>query len=46
MSTGDQVISALVSSFFDVFVAVVLGAFNAVVLPVLQAIPGLLGIGA
>lgn len=46
MSTGDQIISTLVSSFFDVFVAVVLGAFNAVLIPILQAIPGWFGIGA
>ncbi|MCB9851969.1 MAG: hypothetical protein H6819_02645 [Phycisphaerales bacterium] len=46
MSTGDQIVSALVSSFFDVFVAVVLGAFEAVLLPILQAIPGIFGIGA
>ncbi len=44
MSTGDQIISALVSSFFDVFVAIVLGAFNAVALPILQAIPAIFGI--
>jgi hypothetical protein len=46
MSTGDQFISALVSSFFDIVVAVMLGVFNAVVLPLLQAIPGMLGISS
>lgn len=44
MSTGDQIISTLVSSLFDIFVAVILGSFNAVVLPILQSIPGLFGI--
>jgi len=46
VSTGEQIISAFVSSFFEVFVAVFLGAFNAVLLPILQGIPALFGLGA
>ncbi|HPF37748.1 MAG TPA: hypothetical protein P5081_22170 [Phycisphaerae bacterium] len=46
MSTGDQFVAALISSMFDVFTAVLLGAFNAVVLPILQAVPGFFGISA
>ncbi|MCB9854122.1 MAG: hypothetical protein H6818_00435 [Phycisphaerales bacterium] len=45
MSPGDQFIAALISSFFDVFVAVMLGAFNAVIVPILEALPGIFGIG-
>lgn len=37
-------VEALIESVFDIFVAVVLGVFNAVLLPVLEAIPGLFGI--
>lgn len=46
MSPGDQFIAALISSLFDVFVAVVLGAFEAVIVPILEALPGIFGIGA
>lgn len=45
MSPGDQIIAAFISSFFDVFVAVLLGAFEAVVVPILNAVPALFGIG-
>ncbi|HPF41128.1 MAG TPA: hypothetical protein P5081_18010 [Phycisphaerae bacterium] len=45
MSPGDQIIAAFISSFFDVFVAVLLGAFEAVVVPILGALPGVFGIG-
>lgn len=44
MSTGDQIVEALIASFFDVFVSILLASFDAIVLPILQSMPGLLGI--
>ncbi len=41
MSTGDQFIAALISSVFDILVAVMLGAFNSILLPLLQSIFGI-----
>ena len=40
MSTGDQFIAALISSFFDIFVAIMLGVFNSILLPFIQSLFG------